>query len=142
MRRSPVIDVRVQAADFDPGRQLARLGELKKAAAAAFVGRLEAPDDVTGIRVDHHPVLARAELARIAGEAQVRWPLAGIILIHRHGRIEPCGRVLFVGAAASDVDAAGRACTWLVEAILNSAPFWRKDLLADGGGRWWPGSGT
>jgi molybdopterin synthase catalytic subunit len=131
-----MIDVRVQAADFDPGRQLARLGELKKAGVSGFVGRLEAPDDVVAIRVDHHPVMARSELLRIAEEADLRWPLAGIIVIHRHGRLQPSGRALFAGTSASDVEAASAACFWLVAQIRARAPFWRKDLLADGSGRW------
>lgn len=138
-----MIDVRVQSADFDPGRQLARLGELKKAGVAGFVGRIEVPDDVVAIRIDHHPGLARVELERIAAEADARWPLDGIILIHRHGRIQPCGRALFVGTAATAVEAGLEACAWLVAAVRRRAPFWRKDLLADGSGRWFePGGGA
>ena len=131
-----MIDVRVQAGDFDPGRQLARLGELRKAAVASLVGRLEAGDEVREIRIDHHAVLAKAELARIAEEASARWPLAGIILIHRHGRIAPAGRVLFAGAAASDPETANQACAWMLAQIRARAPFWRKDVLADGTERW------
>lgn len=131
-----MIDVRVQAADFDPGRQLGRLGDLRRKAAASFVGRLDAGDEVSEILVDHHPALARAELARIAGEADDRWPLAGIILIHRHGRLRPGDRLLFAGAAAADVAAAEQACAFLVDAARTRAPFWRKDLRADGTGRW------
>ena len=131
-----MIDVRVQAGDFDPGRQLARLGELKKAAVASFVGRLETDSDVRELRIDHHAVLARAELQRIADEAGHLWPLAGIILIHRHGRIAPGGRAFFAGAAAGDADAAGEACAWIVAQIRARAPFWRKEILADGTERW------
>jgi molybdopterin synthase catalytic subunit len=136
-----MIDVRVQAGDFEPGRQVGRLGDLRRAAVAAFVGRAEAADEVAEILIDHHSALARAELARIAAEAEARWPLAGIVLIHRHGRVEPCGRVLFAGVAASDAEAAASACAWLVKAVRTRAPFWRKDRLADGGERWFrPGT--
>jgi molybdopterin synthase catalytic subunit len=131
-----MIDIRVQAGDFDPGRQLARLGELKKTAVTGFTGLLEADEDVEQIWVDHHAGLARSELQAIAEEAGARWALAGIILIHRHGRIAPCGRALFVGVAASDPDQALAACTWLVGQVRMRAPFWRKDVLADGTGRW------
>lgn len=131
-----MIDIRVQSRDFDPGRQIERLGELKRASTAAFVGRLEAEEDVGEILIDHHAPLARAELARIAEEAETRWALAGIILIHRFGRLEPCDRVLFVGVAGSDVEAAQQACTWLTFAIRTRAPFWRKDILTDGTERW------
>ena len=131
-----MIDVRVQAGDFDPGRQLARLGELKKAALASFTGRLEAEEEVTGFWIDHYAPLAKAELIRMAEEASKRWPLDGVILIHRHGRLEPCDRLLFVGAAASDIEACRDACAHLVEAMRREAPFWRKETLADGSERW------
>jgi molybdopterin synthase catalytic subunit len=131
-----VIDVRVQGADFDPGRQLARLGDLRLKAVASLVGQLEAEGDVVEILVDHYPPLARVELARIAAEAERRWPLAGIILIHRYGRLGPGDRILFAGAAAADVEAAGQACAFLVAAMRARLPFWRKDKLADGSARW------
>ena len=136
-----MIDVRVQAADFEPGSHVGRLGDLRRAAVAAFVRRAEAGDEVAEIRIDHHSALARAELARIAAEAEQRWPLAGIILIHRHGLVGPCGRVLFAGVAASDAEAAASACAWLVEAVRARAPFFRKERLADGSERWFePGT--
>lgn len=131
-----MIDVRVQAGDFDPGRQLARLGELKKRALASFTGRLEVGDDVTGILIDHYAPLARAELTRFAGEAAKRWPLAGVILIHRHGRLQPCDRLIFAGVASSEIAAAEQACAFLVGKMRSEAPFWRKDLRADGSGSW------
>ena len=131
-----MIDVRVQGGDFDPGRQLARLGDLRRKAVASFVGRLEADGDVTEILVDHYPPLARVELGRIADEAGQRWPLAGIILIHRHGRLRPGDRILFAGAAAAEIEAAGDACAFLVAAMRARLPFWRKDMLADGSGHW------
>jgi molybdopterin synthase catalytic subunit len=131
-----MIDIRVQAGDFDPGRQLARLGELKKTAVTGFTGHIETDEDVEHVWIDHHAGLARSELQAIAEEAEARWSLAAIILIHRHGRIAPGERALFVGVAAPDVDQALAACAWLVAQIRTRAPFWRKDVLADGTGRW------
>lgn len=131
-----MIDIRVQAGDFDAGRQLGRLEELRSAGVAGLTGLLEAAGHVTGILVDHYPALAKAELARIAEEAQAQWPLAGLILIHRHGRLQPGERILFAGTAAADRAAALEACAFLAEALRTRAPFWRKDLLADGSGRW------
>lgn len=131
-----MIDVRVQAADFDPGRQIARLGELHQPAIASFVGRLAAPEDVTEIYVDHYPALAKPELARIAAEAESRHRIAGIVLIHRHGRMQPRDRLLFAGAAAAEIQAAQDAVAYLVDKIRFEAPFWRKDIRADGTGEW------
>ena len=134
--RPAVVDARVQAGDFDPGRQLARLGELKKAAVVSFIGRVEASDDVEEIWIDHYAPMARTELLRIGEEAMQRWPLAGAILIHRHGRLLPGDRVMFAAVAASSPEIAGQACAWIVTQIRCRAPFWRKDRLADGRDRW------
>ena len=131
-----MIDVRVQAADFDPGRQIARLSDLKKRAVLGFTGFAEANDEVAAIFIDHYAPLARDELARLAKEAEARWPLAGIILIHRHGRLAPCDRLLFAGIAAPDPHAAQEALDFLVERMRSRIPFWRKDILSDGTEVW------
>ena len=134
-----MIDARVQAGDFDPGRQLARLEELKSAAVASFTGQLRVGDEVEAVHVDHYSALARAELARVAGEAEARWSLAGVILIHRHGSFAPCDRLAFAGVAAESAATALDACAFLAEALRTRAPFWRKELLAGGGARWHEG---
>jgi molybdopterin synthase catalytic subunit len=125
-----VIDVRVQAADFDPGRQLGRLEQLGTAAVASFTAIADCGEE--GMAVEHYPALARNELARIAGEAEARWPLAGLILIHRHGRIAAGDRLAFAAVAAPERAAALEACAFLVEALATRAPFWRKAADAEG----------
>ena len=131
-----MIDVRVQAADFDAGRQLARLAELGKAAIASLVLLAEAEEDVTEIVVEHYPAMAKAELGRIAAEAAERWPLAGIILMHRHGRVAPGNQLLLVAIASSDTGAAEEACSYVAAQARERAPFWRKEILAGGSSRW------
>ena len=131
-----MIDVRIQAADFDPGRQLERLGALSCGALASFTGLAVTEDEVESIHVDHYPALAKATLARLAEEAELRWRLCGTILIHRHGSLAPGDRIAFAGVAARDQDDALAAIAFLAEALRRDAPFWRKELLAGGGSRW------
>jgi molybdopterin synthase catalytic subunit len=131
-----MIDVRIQAADFDAGRQLARLAELGKAAIASLVLLAEAEEDVTEIVVEHYPAMAKAELGRIAAEADSRWELDGIILMHRHGRIVPGDQLLLIAVASSSTRAAQEACSYLAAQARERAPFWRKEILAAGASRW------
>ena len=97
---------------------------------------VEAGEDVAEVVVEHYPALAKSELGRIAAEAESRWPLPGIILIHRHGRVKPGERLAFAAVASPDPEAALQACTFLLEALRTRAPFWRKEVLADGTTRW------
>jgi molybdopterin synthase catalytic subunit len=119
-----MIDLRVQAADFDPGRQLGRLEELCSAAVAGFTAIADCSEE--GMVIEHYPALARNELAAISAEAEERWALAGLILIHRHGRFAAGARIAFAAAAAPGRAAALEACAFLVEALATRAPFWRK----------------
>ncbi|MFN3389820.1 MAG: molybdenum cofactor biosynthesis protein MoaE, partial [Allosphingosinicella sp.] len=59
-----------------------------------------------------------------------------VILIHRHGRLAPCARLAFAAVASEEHRAALDACAWLAEALRTRAPFWRKDVGADGTARW------
>ena len=131
-----MIDVRIQAGDFEPGDHLQRLSDLPGSAVASFTGLLQAGEDVREIMVEHYAALAKSELSRIAEEAAERWPLLGVILIHRHGRFKPGERVLFAGAASADPAAAAEAGVFLAEALRTRAPFWRKEMLAGGASRW------
>ncbi|HEV2747392.1 MAG TPA: molybdenum cofactor biosynthesis protein MoaE [Allosphingosinicella sp.] len=131
-----MIDVRVQTGDFDPGRQIERLRGLGAAAIVGSLAIIEAGADVQEVRVEHYPAMAKAELARIAGEAAKQWPLGGIVVVHRYGRFAPGARLLLIGVAAARHGAALEAVAYLQRAIRARAPFWRKDLLAGGGSRW------
>jgi molybdopterin synthase catalytic subunit len=125
-----MIDVRVQAADFDPGRQLARLEALGNSAVASYVAIADCGEQ--GLQIEHFPALAKNELAAIAAEADERWPLAGLILIHRHGRLSAGERLGFAAVAAPGRADAIAACAFLVEALATRAPFWRREILSDG----------
>ena len=131
-----MIDARAQAADFDPGRQLARLAELGLPAIASFTAAAHAAGEVETVLVEHHAPLSKNVLGRIAAEAASRWPLGGVILIHRHGRLQPGDRLAFAAVAGQAHDAALEACAWLAEALRTRAPFWRKDVGADGSESW------
>jgi molybdopterin synthase catalytic subunit/molybdopterin converting factor small subunit len=131
-----MIDIRVQSADFDPGKQLARLGEINAAAVASLVVHAAGTADASAIVVEHYAAMTKLELTRIAEEARARWELAGIILIHRHGRLSPAERLLFVGAGASRRTAAVEACAYMSEQVAARAPFWRREIFAGGGNRW------
>lgn len=131
-----MIDARIQAGDFDPGRQVRRLEELGAGAVASATVSARSGPQVREVLIDHYPALARNALARIAEDAQARFGLAGIILIHRHGTLPPGARIAFAAAAAADHKAALDGCAFLVEALRTDAPFWRCDTYEDGLSVW------
>ena len=127
--------VRVQPEDFDPAREEALLtaGRSDIGALVAFTGLCRDEDGaLAALELEHYPGMAEAEIARVAGEALSRWPLLGLTVIHRHGRIRPGERIVLVLAAARHRGEAFAAAEFLMDYLKTRAPFWKKEHLADG----------
>jgi molybdopterin synthase catalytic subunit len=76
--------------------------------------------------------MAEAEIARVADQALERWPLQGLTIIHRFGRIRAGERIVLVLAAARHRADAFAAAEFLMDYLKTRAPFWKKERRADG----------
>src|ERR1700744_2219895 len=113
--------VRVQREDFDPGAEADTLahGRNNVGAVVSFVGHCrDEGGSLAALELEHYPGMAEEEIARAAGEAEARWPLLGATVIHRHGRIAPGERIVFVALAAGHRGAACAAAEKLMDALL------------------------
>ena len=79
--------------------------------------------------------MAEAEIARHVEEAQARWPLMGVTVIHRYGRIAPGEQIVLVVTASSHRHAAFAAAEFLMDFLKTRAPFW-KQVEAAGATNW------
>ena len=76
--------------------------------------------------------MAEAEIARHADEAMSRWPLTGLTVIHRVGRIAPGENIVLVLTASAHRQAAFEAAEFLMDYLKTNAPFWKREESADG----------
>lgn len=132
--------VRVQREDFDAAAEVRSLtdGRTDVGAVVTFTGlcRDEA-GTLAALELEHYPGMAEAEIARVAAEAAARWPLAGLVAIHRHGLIEPGGNIVLVVAASAHRAAAFEAASFMMDYLKTRAPFWKKERHVDGtAGEW------
>ncbi len=77
--------------------------------------------------------MAEAEIARHVDEAQARWPLLGVTVIHRYGRMAPGEPIVLVVAASSHRQAAFAAAEFLMDYLKTRAPFWKQVEKPTGG---------
>ena len=132
--------IRIQAEPFDAAIETAALsrGRADIGAVVAFTGlcrdeggRLEA------LELEHYPGMAEAEIGRIATQAQSRWPLLGLTVIHRFGRMRPGEEIVLVLTASAHRQAAFEAASFLMDYLKTQAPFWKREHLKDGtAGAW------
>ena len=76
--------------------------------------------------------MAEAEIARHVQEAESRWALLGVTVIHRYGRIEPGEDIVLVVTASSHRHDAFAAAEFLMDYLKTRAPFWKREHLKDG----------
>ena len=126
--------VRVQAEDFDPASESNLLTEDRRDVGALVTFTRLCRDDsgrLAALDLEHFPGMAEAHLTKIAQEALERWPLTGLTVIHRHGRIAPGENIVFVAAASSHRQAAFEAADFLMDYLKSRAPFWKKEIPVD-----------
>jgi len=87
---------------------------------------------VTGLFLEHYPGMTEKSLQTIAEEAQARWPLLAITIIHRIGELKAGDQIVFVGVSSAHRSAAFSACEFIMDYLKTRAPFWKKSLQADG----------
>ena len=78
------------------------------------------------LELEHYPGMAEAEMARVAREAEARWPLIGVTAIHRFGRIAPGEQIVCVAVAAAHRGEAFAAAEMLMDYLKTRAPFWKR----------------
>jgi molybdopterin synthase catalytic subunit len=132
--------IRVQTADFDTAAEVATLtaGRRDIGAVVTFVGLCRDEDGrLASLELEHYPEMAEADIGRVAAEAQARWPLAGLTVIHRCGRVEPGAQIVLVATCARHRAAAFAAAEFVMDYLKTRAPFWKKEHLADGTAGGW-----
>jgi molybdopterin synthase catalytic subunit len=130
---TPVISI--QREDFDIGAEIAALTKDRHdiGALVSFAGLCRDEDGrLAALELEHYPGMAEAEIARVAAEAAERWPLTGLVAIHRFGLIRPGEQIVLVIAASAHRHAAFAAAEFLMDYLKARAPFWKREHLADG----------
>jgi molybdopterin synthase catalytic subunit len=131
-----MIRIDVQVADFDPGAELAALEALGGGGIASFTGLVRDDGGLAALHLDHYPGMTQRRIAAIADQAAARWPLLGLRIIHRHGTLPVGARIVLVATASPHRVAALESCAFLIDWLKVEAPFWKREVRADGSGAW------
>lgn len=131
------MSVLVQTAAFDPGAHTNAMhaANVGVGAVVAFVGYVRDFNDgreVAGMFLEHYPGMTEKALGKIVIEAEQRWPLLKVDVVHRIGALEPGEPIVFVGVASAHRQAAFDACNFIMDYLKTRAPFWKKEQTSDG----------
>ncbi|UUM31320.1 molybdopterin synthase catalytic subunit MoaE [Vibrio japonicus] len=127
--------VSVQFDDFSVGAEYESLAlGTASGAVVTFVGKvrdMNLGDNVTGLSLEHYPGMTEKALGEICDEAEKRWPLNQIRVIHRVGDLDIGDQIVFVGVSSAHRGAAFEACEFIMDYLKTKAPFWKKERTTE-----------
>src|SRR6202171_5399123 len=126
------VTIRIQEADFDIAREIAALTKARTdiGAVVSFSGICrdsEGDEPIAALTLEHYPEMAEAEIARHAETAMSRWPLPGLTVLHRVGRIAAGENIVLVLTASQHRQAAFQAAEFLMGYLKANAPVWESE---------------
>ena len=130
----------VQDAPFDLAAETERFAQGAAGAGAivTFTGVVREADTgtMTAMDIEHYPGMTEKALTSISAEALSRWDLTDALVIHRFGRLHTGEQIMMVATAARHRVAAFEAAEYLMDYLKSRAPFWKKEILAEGDAAW------
>jgi molybdopterin synthase catalytic subunit len=120
---------------LDPAPLVAAVRRDESGAVALFYGVVR--NENLGRRVQHleydaYPEMAIKKMREVADEVRARFPVTGVGVLHRIGRLEIGETSLLVAVSSGHRKEAFEACHFAVDRIKQIVPVWKKEVWEDG----------
>ncbi|WP_407495145.1 molybdenum cofactor biosynthesis protein MoaE [Pseudooceanicola sp. MF1-13] len=126
--------IAVQDTPFAPGDEVEAFtkGHTEMGAIVTFSGLVRGDGGLTRLEIEHYPGMTERAIRAIAEEAQDRWALGDVLVIHRYGPLVPGDPIMMVATAAPHRKDAFEAAEFLMDYLKSRAPFWKKEYGPNG----------
>lgn len=127
----------ISTAPFDPYQEveLMRANDPSIGAVVTFVGLMRdinEGDRIERLYLEHYPGMTEHALQQIIDEAERRWDIQHIRVVHRVGALQPTDPIVLVAVASHHRKEAFRACEFIIDYLKTKAPFWKKETTPEG----------
>lgn len=129
------MEILIQEAAFDPGAALNSFtaGSTGAGAVVSFSGLVRDEEGrLKALEIEHYPAMTERAIGGIVAEAQARWQLNNVLVIHRFGLLQVGEPIMMVATAARHRAQAFAAADFLMDYLKSRAPFWKKEISPEG----------
>ena len=130
-------DIRLAETAFDPGAEITGFATAHARAGGivSFTGQVRAGDAVEALELKHYGPLTLPGMRALGEQVLARWPLAGLLILHRSGVMLPGEPIVLVAAAARHRRDAFAAADFAMDHLKSESWFWKREKR-DGEWRW------
>jgi molybdopterin synthase catalytic subunit len=128
-------EVRLLETPFDPATELATFTAAHGGAGGvvSFLGQVRVGEGVEALELQHYAPLTLPGMRDLARTALARWPLDGLLILHRCGQMAPGEPIVLVAAAARHRRDAFAAADFAMDHLKSESWFWKREKR---GGQW------
>jgi molybdopterin synthase catalytic subunit len=76
--------------------------------------------------------MTEQSIAAILDEAQQRWPVPWMRVLHRVGELQPSEQIVLVMVGSAHRDAAFAAAEFIMDYLKTNAVLWKRELTREG----------
>ena len=112
-----------------------RASSSKIGALVSFIGLVRdfsGDEKIESIYLEHYPGMSEKALEKIIADANLRWRLLGVHVIHRVGTLLPNEQIVLVATASEHRSDAFAACEFIMDYLKTDAPFWKREQTPQG----------
>lgn len=128
-------DIELVDGPIDVNAVLRKVGHAQAGAVVLFLGTVRDNNrgrHVKFLEYEAYQAMARKEMRKVADEAQRRWPLLAIAIVHRLGHLEIGEISVAIAVATGHRRAAFEAAQFAIDTLKQTVPIWKKEVWADG----------
>lgn len=130
---------RIGTERLEPAELKTQLAAERAGACVCFEGWVRdhnGGEAVVALEYESHAAVAVKEGDKILAEALQRFDIVAARCVHRVGRLELGECAVWVGVSAAHRGAAFDACRFIIDAIKERVPIWKKEHYRDGHSGW------
>jgi molybdopterin synthase catalytic subunit len=112
-----------------------RVQKQRHGAVVIFLGTVRSPSEgrkVVRIDYEAYKELASTRLHKIAGEIREKWGISDLAIVHRTGPVKAGEAAVAIVIAAGHRREAFAACSYTIDRIKETVPFWKKEIYPKG----------
>lgn len=131
--------VRIQHEAIDLDATVRSVASPSAGAVDVFIGTTRDHADgrtVRSLAYEAHESMALQEAERIVELARQRWPVERVAVVHRIGRVPVGEASVVIAVSAAHRAEAFEACRFIIDALKQTVPIWKKEEFADGSSEW------
>ena len=126
------ISVNIQKDDFDVNAEIKSIGTRKIIGGIAnFIGVVrdsqKEKEELVSLELEHYPGMTEKSIMSICQDAQKRWKINFVRVIHRIGNLKPSDQIVFVGVSSKHRQNAFDGCNFIMDWLKTKAPFWKVE---------------